>query len=106
MASAHSKSHVFPVKIQSKTHAFSDASFKRSFFEVLVRLDAKTLDFGTPLAPSGVQNGAQNRPSGTQKPPKKNKMVQYKSVLEPTCSQGRFRSAPGHRFGGFGMDFE
>ena len=27
---------------------------------------AKMLDFGTPLAPSGVQNGAQNRKSGAQ----------------------------------------
>ena len=24
------------------------------------------LDFGNPLAPSGAQNGAQNRPSGAQ----------------------------------------
>ena len=32
------------------------------------RLDAQMLDFGTPLAPSWDQNGAQNRPSGANSP--------------------------------------
>ena len=59
----------FPIKIQSKTHAFSNASFRTSFFEILMRLDAKKLDFGSPLAPSWSQNGAQNRPSGAKKGP-------------------------------------
>ena len=66
MGSAHSKSHVFPIKILSKTNAFSDASFRTSFFEVLMRLDAKTLDFGSPLAPSWGQNDVHNRPSGAK----------------------------------------
>ena len=31
-----------------------------------MRLDAKMLDFGTPLAPSWGPNGAQNRPNGAK----------------------------------------
>ena len=49
-----------------RIHTFFDASFWTSFFDILARLDAKTADFGTPLAPSWAPNGAQNRPSGAQ----------------------------------------
>ena len=38
-------------------------------FEILVRLGAKKVDFGSPLAPSWSQNGAQNHPSGAKKGP-------------------------------------
>ena len=38
-----------------------------SFFSIFWRLGAKRVDFGSPLAPSWVQNGAQNRPSGAKK---------------------------------------
>ena len=37
--------------------------------EILVRLGAQKLDFGSPLAPSWSQNGAQNHPSGAKKGP-------------------------------------
>ena len=37
-----------------------------SFFDILAHPGAKTLDFGTPLAPSWAPNGAQNRPSGVK----------------------------------------
>ena len=37
-----------------RIHTFFDASFWTSFFDILARLDAKMLDFGTPLAPSCV----------------------------------------------------
>ena len=87
MGSAHSKSHVFPSKILSKTNAFSDASFRTSFFEILVRLEAKKRDFGSPLAPSWAQSGAQNRPSGTKNPQKKHKMVLPRTVLEAISFQ-------------------
>ena len=45
---------------------FFDTSFWMSFFEILAHPGAKTLDFGTPLAPSWAPNDAQNRPSGAQ----------------------------------------
>ena len=102
MASAHSKSHVFPIKIQSKTNAFSDASFRTSFFEGLVRLDAKTVDFGSPLASSWAQNAARNHPSGAKDGLRK-LPVDY---VAPTCFQDHFRNAPRHHFGWFWMDFE
>ena len=98
MGLAHSKSHVFLMKIQSKTHAFSDASFRTQFFEALVRLDAKMLDLGSPLAPSWAQNGAQNRPSGAKSLQKSISLEDFLRVLEPICSQGRFRSVPWHHF--------
>ena len=60
----------FPIKIQSKTHAFSNASFRTSFFEILMRLDAKKLDFESPLAPSWAQNAEPHRPSCSKKAPK------------------------------------
>ena len=72
----------FLTKTQSTNHTFSDASFRTSSFEILVRLDAKKLDFGSPLAPSWAQNAAQNRPSGTKNPPKKHKMVLPRTGLE------------------------
>ena len=61
--------------------------------------------FGSFLAPPWILRGPQNRPSGA-----KNRIfVKRFSVvfrnLEPTCCQGRFRSAHGHHFGRFGMDF-
>ena len=70
MGSGHSKSHVFSIRIQSKTDAFSNASFRTSFFEILMRLDAKKLDFGSPLAPSWAQNAEPHRPSCSKKAPK------------------------------------
>ena len=40
-----------------------------SFFSIVWRLGAKKVDFGSPLAPSWVQNGVRNRPSGAKKAP-------------------------------------
>ena len=59
----------FFIKCQSNFHTFFDASFWDPFFEFLVRLGAKKVDFGSPLAPSWSQNGAQNHPSGAKKGP-------------------------------------
>ena len=56
----------FLIKCRSKFHIFYDASFWASFFEILVRLGAKKLDFVSPLAPSWAQNGTQNRPNGAK----------------------------------------
>ena len=58
----------FPIKIPSNFQAFSGTPTWTSFFRLLMRLGAKMMDFGTPLAPSGVQNGARNRPSGAKNP--------------------------------------
>ena len=95
----------FPIRIQSKTHAFSNASIRTSFFEILMRLDAKKLDFGTPWRPAGAQNGARNRPSGAKSLQKSISMEDFLRVLEPICSQGRFRSVPWHHFAWFRMLF-
>ena len=46
-------------KIQSKIHTFSDASFRMSFFEILVRLGANKTRFWEPL---GAQLGPKWRP--------------------------------------------
>ena len=78
---------LFHTKVQSKTHAVSDAAFWTSFFEILVRLDAKKIDFGSPVAPSWAQNASQNRPSGTKSPPKKHKMVLPRTFLEAISFQ-------------------
>ena len=59
----------FLIKFRSKFHTFFDASFWDSFLEFLVRLGAKKVDFGSPLAPSWSQNGAQNHPSSAQNGP-------------------------------------
>ena len=61
-----SKISHFLTRFRSKFHIFFDASFWTSFFEILGRLGAKKLDFGSPLAPSWAPNGAQNRPSGAK----------------------------------------
>ena len=60
------KIYIFFIKFRSNVHTFFDASFWDSFFEFLVRLGAKKVDFGSPLAPSWAPNGAQNRPSGAK----------------------------------------
>ena len=73
---------------------FFDASFWTSFFDILARLDAKMLDFGSPLAPSWAQNGAQNRTSGANNLNFIGSRSAFFGNLEPTCSQGRFRSIP------------
>ena len=70
------------------------------------RLDAQRFDFGTPLALSWDQNGAQNRPSGANNLKFMKSRSAFFSNLKPTCSQGRFRSAPWHNFGRFCMDFK
>ena len=95
----HLPSFHFPIKIPSKFQAFSNTPFWISFFRLLMLSGAKMLDFGTPLALSGVRHDAQNRPTGT----KKRKFMKSRSAffgnLEPTCCQGRFRNAPEHHFG-------
>ena len=67
MGSAHSKSHVFLIKIQSNAYAFFWYLIQDAIFEICVRLDAKIIDFGNPLAPNWAPNGAQNRSSGDKK---------------------------------------
>ena len=54
----------FPIKIPYNFQAVSNTPSWTSFFRLLMFPDAKMLDFGTPLAPSGVQNDTKNRPSG------------------------------------------
>ena len=60
----HLPSYHFPIKVPSNFQAFSITPSWTSFFRLLMLPGAKMLDFGIPLAPSGVQNGAQNHPSG------------------------------------------
>ena len=61
-------------QVAQKSSARTEAAgtFSRLFFSLifLVRLGAKKVDFGSPLAPSWSQNGAQNHPSGAKKSPK------------------------------------
>ena len=65
----------FFIKFQSNVHTFFDASFWDPFFEFLVRLGAKKVDFGSPLAPSWGPNRAQNLPKGAQNRPSGAKMA-------------------------------
>ena len=100
------------IKIQSKFEAFFKTPSWTSFCRLLSRLGAKMADFGTPLAPSGVQNGAQNRPSGAQEalyapvraPPREGPGTDLspRSILERHFVDF---DAPGHHFGRFWMDF-
>ena len=106
------KTFIFSIKFQSNFHTFFDASFWDPFFEFLVRLGAKRVDFGSPLAPSWGPNGAQNRPKGAQNRPSGAKMTSAnffsglpRVVQRQGCFQGRFWNAPGHHFGRFWMDF-
>ena len=86
--------------------AFPNTPSWTSFFRLLMLPGAKMLDFGTPLAPSGVQNGAQNRPSGAQEalyapvraPPREGPGTD----LSPRAFLERHFvdfDAPGHHFG-------
>ena len=54
----HIQNLIFFINFQSNVHTFFDASFWDPFFEFLVRLGAKKIDFGSPLAPSWAPNGA------------------------------------------------
>ena len=96
----------FLIKFRLNFHIFFDASFWASFFEILVRLGVKKLDFVSPLAPSWDQNGAQNRPNGAKGPPRATVRTPPGRILESTVFQDRFRNAPGHHFFGFLMDFD
>ena len=72
-----------------RIHTFFDVSFWTSFFDILAHPRTKTVDFGTPLAPSWCPKGAQNRPSGAKNPPKKYKTVLPRTVLEAISFQSR-----------------
>ena len=74
-----------------------------SFFEILAHPGAKTLDFGTPLAPNWAPNDAQNHPSGVQTAPISQRWWCLFRNLEPTCFQDHFWSALGHHFRRFRM---
>ena len=52
--------------MQSTNHMFLDSPFWTSFFNILPRLGAKTVDFGGPWRPAGSKTDAKNRPSGAQ----------------------------------------
>ena len=83
----------FFIKFRSNFYAFFDASFWDSFFEFLVRLGAKKVDFGSPLAPSWAPNGAQNRPKGAQNRPSGTKMRPFSQLcgaLSPTYFHNYF----------------
>ena len=58
----------------------------------------RNLDFWSPLAPSWVQNGAQNHPSSDRK-------YVPGHASEPVCCQFALRDTPGHRFNRFWMIF-
>ena len=70
----HIQNFIFFIKFQSNFHTFFDASFWDSFFKILVRPGTKKLDFVSPLAPSWVPNGSQNRSKGAQNRPSGTKM--------------------------------
>ena len=71
----HIQNLSFSHKNSMESSYFFDASFWTLLFHVLVRLDAKMPDLGSPLAPNGAPHETQNRPNGAKNPPKKHKMV-------------------------------
>ena len=77
------------------------ASFLDLIFLVFSRFYAKKVYFGTPLEASWVQNGTQNPPSGV----KIQRNASLALAVSLTDFQHRFRNAPGHHFGGFGIAF-
>ena len=110
---------LFPIKIPSKFQAFFNTPSWTSFFRLLMLPGAKMLDFWTPLAPSGIQNGAQNRKSGAQEALYAPVRAPPGRVLERTFLQDPFLNVIlsiltllgttlvdfGWIFYGFGMDF-
>ena len=107
----------FPSKFRPKFKAFSGTLSGTSFFDFLVHLGAKMLDFGTPLVPSWLQNGAQNRPSSNQRLKKSISLSTQELFLEPICSQTPsktflgtilidFGPICGWFWGRFGVDFD
>ena len=84
-----------------RIHTFFDVSFWTSFFDILAHPRTKTVDFGTPLAPSWAPNGAQNRPSGAKMLTFSQRRAPPGRVLESSCFQGHFLSVPGYHFGRF-----
>ena len=73
---------------------------------LLAHLDAKMVDFGTPLAPTGVPKGAQNRPSGTKN---RNFMKSLSAFFEnsvPTWIQGPFGTRLGTTLVDLGWIFD
>ena len=58
------------------------------------------------LGPLGAQLGLQMAPKIARVAPKRLQKLSRGKHVEPTCSQYRFRNAPWHHFGWFGMDFE
>ena len=71
------------------------------------------LRFWCDLVPKSLILGAPWRPAGHKMPsqlaqvaPKRHQKLLGGKLVEPTCSQGRFRSAPWHHFGCFWTDSE
>ena len=68
-----------------------------TFWRVLM---PKLRIFGPPWRPAGHQM----TPNIAQVAPKRLQKLSGGKHVEPTCSQGRFRNAPGHHFNRFWMD--
>ena len=79
----------FPSKSRSKFKAFSGTLSGTSFFDFLVHLGAKMLDFGTPLVPSWLQNGTQNHPSGAKMTPISQRRCRLLAALVPRTHSAR-----------------
>ena len=126
-----SKISHFLIEFRLKFDIFFDASFWALFFNILGRLGAKKLDFGSPFAPSWAQNGAQNRPSGAKWHPLLKPAAAFLETWNRFAAKVAFgaflgtissdfwqmlipfskicsivRSAPGHNFFGFLTDFD
>ena len=86
-------------------------SIENSYFFWCLILDVIFWDFGASWYQNcrfwdpPVQNGSQNRLSGARNLKFMKSRSAFFGKLEPTCSQGRFLSAPGHHFFGCLMNF-
>ena len=100
VSSAHSKPHIFRPKFNQKFILFL-MPHSGPHFSIFWRVLMPKCSILGPLA-------AQLRPKMATKiaqvAPKRLQKLSGGKHVEPVCSQGRFRNAPGHHFGRFGMD--
>ena len=95
----------FLIKSNQKIILFLMALSGCHFFIFWRILVPKLSILGSLWRPAGPKM-IQNRPSGAKNLKFMKRCNAFFGNLEQACDQGRFRSAPGHHFGWFSMDFD
>ena len=99
---AHPKSYIFSKNVGQNFICFWIPHSGPHFLRFWCDLVPKSLILGAPWRPAGPKMA----PKIARVGPKRLQKLSRGKHVEPTCSQYRFRNAPWHHFGWFGMDFE